>query len=82
MIQELLAVSCLPHTRVGGSLHLAINNQLGYTTPEARGRSAPFYTDVAKLADAPVIRVNGDFPEVRRGSDGGIGGAGLMPGVM
>ncbi|XP_037082513.1 LOW QUALITY PROTEIN: probable 2-oxoglutarate dehydrogenase E1 component DHKTD1, mitochondrial [Pollicipes pollicipes] len=63
IIQEALAISDLPHTRIGGSIHLAINNQLGYTTPEARGRSSTYCTDIAKLVDAPVIRVNGDYPE-------------------
>ncbi|KAF0308466.1 putative 2-oxoglutarate dehydrogenase E1 component DHKTD1, mitochondrial [Amphibalanus amphitrite] len=63
IIQESLAISNLPHSRVGGSIHLAINNQVGYTTPEARGRSSSYCTDVAKLVDAPVIRANGDFPE-------------------
>ena len=71
VIQESLAISNLPHTRVGGSIHLAINNQVGYTTPESRARSSSYCTDVAKLVDAPVIRANGDFPEVKIGGRGG-----------
>lgn len=54
----------LTHFRVGGSLHLVVNNQLGYTTPANRARSSRYTTDVAKMILAPVIHVNGDYPEV------------------
>lgn len=63
IIQETLALAYLPHTRVGGSIHLVVNNQLGFTTPQDRGSSFHRCTDVAKLIDAPVLRVNGDHPE-------------------
>ena len=82
IIQESLTISNLPHTRVGGSIHLAINNQVGYTTPESRARSSTYCTDVAKLVDAPVIRANGDFPEVRRRRWWWWWGGGGLPGSV
>ena len=63
MVQETLAFSQVPHFSVGGSLHLVVNNQVGYTTPAERGRSSRYCTDVAKSIGAPVIHVNGDDPE-------------------
>ncbi len=62
--QETLGFAYVPHFRVGGSLHLITNNQLGFTTPEERGRSSNYSSDVAKMIGAPVIHVNGDCPEV------------------
>ncbi|OXA42749.1 hypothetical protein Fcan01_22563 [Folsomia candida] len=61
--QETLGFAYVPHFRVGGSLHLVVNNQLGYTTPANRARSSRYTTDVAKMILAPVIHVNGDYPE-------------------
>lgn len=61
--QETLGFAYVPHFQVGGSLHLVVNNQLGYTTPAERGRSSRYTTDVAKMIGAPVIHVNGDYPE-------------------
>jgi probable 2-oxoglutarate dehydrogenase E1 component DHKTD1 len=62
--QEMLELSMVPHFEVGGSIHLVVNNQLGFTTPADRGRSSRYCTDLAKIISAPVIHVNGDFPEV------------------
>lgn len=62
--QESLALSRVPHFEVGGSLHLVTNNQIGFTTPAERGRSSRYCTDVAKSILAPVIHVNGDYPEM------------------
>ncbi|KAJ8962790.1 hypothetical protein NQ318_001189 [Aromia moschata] len=61
--QECLEISGVPHFEIGGSIHLVVNNQLGFTTPAKRGRSSRYCTDLAKLVSAPVIHVNGDFPE-------------------
>jgi len=61
--QETLQVSKVPHYSVGGSIHLVINNQVGFTTPGERGRSSHHCTDLAKQIESPVIHVNGDHPE-------------------
>ncbi|CAH1993411.1 unnamed protein product [Acanthoscelides obtectus] len=61
--QECLMLSRVPHFEVGGSVHLVVNNQVGFTTPAARGRSSRYCTDVARIISAPVIHVNGDLPE-------------------
>ncbi|XP_033198783.2 2-oxoadipate dehydrogenase complex component E1 [Bombus vancouverensis nearcticus] len=62
--QECLALSAVPHFEIGGTVHLMINNQLGFTTPASRGRSSRYCTDLAKMISAPVIHVNGDDPEM------------------
>ncbi|KAJ8964681.1 hypothetical protein NQ314_004713, partial [Rhamnusium bicolor] len=61
--QECLVLSGTPHFEIGGSIHLVVNNQLGFTTPAERGRSSRYCTDLAKIISAPVIHVNGDYPE-------------------
>ncbi|KAK6641528.1 hypothetical protein RUM44_013240 [Polyplax serrata] len=61
--QEALLLSGIPHYTVGGSLHIIVNNQLGFTTPSDRGRSTTYTSDLAKTISAPVFHVNGDFPE-------------------
>ena len=53
----------MPHFSVGGSLHLIVNNQVGYTTPSDRGRSSRYCSDIAKAIGVPVIHVNGNDPE-------------------
>jgi len=60
---ETLQLANVPHYSVGGSLHLVVNNQVGFTTPAERGRSSRHCTDLAKQIGAPVIHVNGDHPE-------------------
>lgn len=62
--QECLLMGKLPHFEIGGSMHLIVNNQLGFTTPPDRGRGTLYCSDIAKLISAPVVHVNGDFPEV------------------
>lgn len=62
--QECLALSAVPHFEIGGTVHLVINNQLGFTTPASRGRSSRYCTDLAKMISAPVIHINGDDPEM------------------
>lgn len=64
--QECLALCEAPHFEIGGSIHLVVNNQLGFTTPSDRGRSSRYCTDLAKMISAPVIHVNGDDPEVSK----------------
>ncbi|XP_071504973.1 2-oxoadipate dehydrogenase complex component E1-like [Diadema antillarum] len=63
VIAECFAMANLPHFTVGGSVHLIINNQLGFTTPGERGRSSPYVSDIAKMNGNPVIHVNGEDPE-------------------
>jgi len=63
VVQETLAFSQVPHFNVGGSLHLVVNNQVGYTTPCDRARSSRYCSDVAKTIGVPAIHVNGDDPE-------------------
>lgn len=62
--QECLVLSKTPHFEIGGTIHLIINNQLGFTTPSSRSRSSKYCTDLAKIISAPVIHVNGDNPEM------------------
>uniref|UniRef100_A0A0C9RMD5 CG1544 protein n=1 Tax=Fopius arisanus TaxID=64838 RepID=A0A0C9RMD5_9HYME len=62
--QESLALSGVPHFEIGGTIHLVVNNQLGFTTPADRGRSSRYCTDIAKSISAPILHVNGDSPEI------------------
>ncbi|GLH07737.1 LOW QUALITY PROTEIN: Uncharacterized protein GBIM_13164 [Gryllus bimaculatus] len=62
--QEMLNMTSVPHFEVGGSVHLIVNNQLGFTTPGERGRSTTYCSDLAKMISAPVLHVNGDYPEM------------------
>lgn len=48
---------------IGGTVHLVVNNQLGFTTPSYKGRSSRYATDVGKISGCPVLHVNGDSPE-------------------
>ena len=63
VVAECFALSGLPGHNTGGTIHIIVNNQIGFTTSPRFARSSPYPSDIAKMVEAPIIHVNGDDPE-------------------
>ncbi|KAJ3311300.1 2-oxoglutarate dehydrogenase E1 component [Boothiomyces sp. JEL0838] len=63
IVYETLGMTNLPSYTTGGTIHLIVNNQIGFTTDPRMSRSTPYCSDVAKTLSAPIIHVNGDDTE-------------------
>jgi 2-oxoglutarate dehydrogenase E1 component len=63
VVAECFGLSGLKGHRTGGTIHIVVNNQIGFTTAPAFSRSSPYPTDIALMVEAPIFHVNGDDPE-------------------
>lgn len=63
IVYETMGMHHLPNYGIGGTLHLVVNNQIGFTTDPRFSRSTPYCSDIAKAIDAPIFHVNGDNVE-------------------
>ncbi len=63
LVAETLDLSELAGYDTGGTFHLIVNNQIGFTTDPTSARSGPYCSDVGKMIQAPIVHVNGDYPE-------------------
>ena len=63
VVAECFGLSGLTGHRTGGTMHIVINNQIGFTTAPLFSRSSPYPTDIALMVEAPIFHVNGDDPE-------------------
>ncbi|XP_011402465.1 PREDICTED: probable 2-oxoglutarate dehydrogenase E1 component DHKTD1, mitochondrial [Amphimedon queenslandica] len=63
VVMECLSISEVPHYEVGGTIHLVVNNNLGFTTPHNYGRSSMYCSDIGKMNGVPIVHVNGSYPE-------------------
>jgi len=63
VVAECFAMSGLRGHNTGGTIHIIVNNQIGFTTNPRFARSSPYPSDVAKMVEAPILHVNGDDPE-------------------
>lgn len=63
IVAECFAMSGLTGHNIGGTIHIIVNNQIGFTTQPEFSRSSPYPSEVAKMVQAPILHVNGDDPE-------------------
>lgn len=63
VVAECFGLSGLKGHRTGGTIHIVVNNQIGFTTAPMHSRSSPYPTDIALMVEAPIFHVNGDDPE-------------------
>ncbi len=63
IVSECFGMSALEGYEIGGTIHIVVNNQIGFTTAPNYSRSTPYPTDVALMVETPIFHVNGDDPE-------------------